>query len=763
MLDTTTPVDQSKSSPRDLSSFVRPVDDQTSTIELAVEGVHCANCIRRIESGLKSMDGIDEARLNFTTKRLTVLWRNAKTDASAIVDEVARIGYQALPFVSAFNDEAEAREGKRLLIALAVAGFASMNIMLLSVSVWAGNASDISPETRDFFHWMSALIAIPASAYAGQTFFQSAWKALRARYVNMDVPISLGVILALGLSVYETLHHAKHAYFDSAVMLLFFLLCGRYFDHAMRRRTRAVAGNLAALKVPFASRMDEDGKLITIPVSALREGDRILVRPGERIPADGIVLSGVSQIDESLVTGETLRRAIAKDAQVYAGTLNFSGALELQVTAAGEGTLLGDIERLLDKAVAAKSRYVLLADRAAQMYAPLVHSAAALTLIGWLIAGAGLHTAIVTAIAVLIITCPCALALAVPVVQVVAAGSLFREGIFLNAGDAIERMAEADYIVFDKTGTLTLPEPHIANEDGIEAELLAKAGQLALSSTHPLAAVVARKACGAKPYENVEEVAGQGVRVLLDGVELRLGSAAFCGLENSDVSAADSSVSSPGESRIAVRYGEQKALMRVRQVLRADAKVVVESLRGLGLEMMILSGDRESAVAPIAGELGIAHWRSQVSPADKVNELEALKAQGKKVLMVGDGLNDSPALAAASVSLAPIGAADLSKAHADAVFLGERLRPVFVAITLSRRARYLMRQNLWFSVIYNAFAVPIAIAGYITPLIAALAMSGSSILVTLNAFRLHIYARRQKKISEQSEAHPGRGDLVWKF
>jgi Cu2+-exporting ATPase len=307
----------------DLSIFVRR-NGPLAQMNLAVEGVGCAGCIRKIENGLKQVPGIVEARLNFTNRRLAVQWRNGEIDAEGVIDALHRIGYQAHPFEVEGAEADEARHAKWLLRCLAVAGFAAMNIMLLSVSVWSGNASDITPEARDFFHWLSALIALPAVAYAGQPFFQSAWRALRVRQVNMDVPISLGVLLAVGISLVETATHAQHAYFDSAVMLLFFLLCGRYFDHAMRRKTRAVAGNLAALKADTAHRF-QGRELVLVPAAALRPDDRILVRPGDRVAADGVVLTGMSAIEESLVTGETTRRTVGAGDTIYAGSVNYSG------------------------------------------------------------------------------------------------------------------------------------------------------------------------------------------------------------------------------------------------------------------------------------------------------------------------------------------------------------------------------------------------------------------------------------------------------
>jgi Cu2+-exporting ATPase len=546
----------------------------------------------------------------------------------------------------------------------------------------------------------------------------------------MDVPISLGVILALGLSVVETINHAEHAYFDSAVMLLFFLLCGRALDHAMRRKTRTVAGNLAALKADIAHRITNNGEVVSVPAAALHADDRLLVRPGERIPADGLVLTGKSEIDESLITGETDRKPVGPGSTIHAGSLNYSGTLTLRVTAAGGDTLLADIERLLEQATAAKSRYLRLADRAAKLYAPVVHSAAALTALAWLITGASIHDAIVAAISVLIITCPCALALAIPAVQVVASGAMFRSGIILNSGNAIERIAETDIVVFDKTGTLTLPEPRVDNAASIAPSLLERAARLALSSHHPLAAAVGREAQERTPYPEATEEPGNGVRAMIDGQEARLGSASFCGWDDTNPSRMKD-----GSSTIAFSHAGERAMLCVRQSLRPDAAEVIMALKTLGLDIRILSGDRPETVASIALPLGVSNWQGGVKPAEKLAKLEALKAEGRRVLMIGDGLNDAAALAAAHASLSPISAVDVTQAHADAVFLGERLKPVWQAVTLARHSHWLMRQNLWLAAIYNAVAVPIAMIGLVTPLIAAAAMSGSSLMVTINALR----------------------------
>jgi P-type Cu2+ transporter len=340
---------------RDLSFFVRHQKDGVASLELAVEGMRCAGCMASIENAVMKLPGVITARVNFSTQRLGVDWREGITSPDLIIASVAGLGFRAYPFVAKQAETREADEEKRLLRYFGVAAFAAMNIMLLSVSVWSGNASDINPETRDFFHWLSALIALPAAAYAGQPFFESAVRALKARHVNMDVPITLGILLALGMSVGETLNHGEHAYFDSAVMLIFFLLVGRYLDQAMRRKTRAVAGNLAALKAETAVKFISEREVREVPIAAIAAGDFVLVRPGERVSVDGEIVSGRSEIDQSLVTGETDYAAAAEGAMVYAGTLNVSGTLKIRVSKAATGTLLDEVNQLLEKATAGKS------------------------------------------------------------------------------------------------------------------------------------------------------------------------------------------------------------------------------------------------------------------------------------------------------------------------------------------------------------------------------------------------------------------------
>jgi Cu2+-exporting ATPase len=717
----------------DFSHFVKTDAEGRSRLDLAIDGITCAACLPDIETAMKRLPGVKLARLNLTSHRLALTFDAGQVEPGRFTGALEAIGYRAYPFEQRQVEADEQARFNLLLKCLGVAAFAAMNIMLFSVSVWSGQATSLPPETRDFFHFVSALIALPAAAYAGQPFFTSAWASIRQGRLNMDVPITIGVTLALGLSVYETQHHAEHAYFDSAVMLLTFLLAGRVLDQAMRRRTRAAAGNLAALKGENALRYEtRDGvdELALVPVAALAAGDRLLVRAGERVPADGVIREGVSAVDESAITGETEAKPVRAGDNVYAGTVNGEGALTIDVTAAGHAALIDEAARLIEQAGAARSRYMQLSDRVSQLYAPAVHLTALLTGLFWyFLLGASAHDALVIAISVLIITCPCALALAVPTVQAMASGAYFRSGLFLNDAKGLEKLGEIDTVVFDKTGTLTLPQPGVANADEIPADLLDLAGRLARSSHHPLALALARSLRAGPPLPEARETPGQGVAAAHDGGELRLGSARFCAAESLVVPETEA-------SSIYLRSSDRVVRLAIRQSPRPDAAKIIAHLRDKGLELHILSGDRAEAVAPVAAALGVQDWRAGQKPADKIAFIEELKARGRKVLMVGDGLNDAPALAAAYASISPIDAVHLTQTQADAVFLGDKLAPVAAAVAIARRARGLMTQNLTFAIAYNVIAVPMAMAGQASPLFAALAMSGSSILVTLNALRL---------------------------
>jgi Cu2+-exporting ATPase len=585
---------------------------------------------------------------------------------------------------------------------------------------------------QSLFHWLSALIALPAIAYAAEPFFRSAASALRARRLNMDVPISLGITLATAMSLYQTGRGSDQVYFDAAITLTFFLLIGRYLDEEVRVRAQGAAENLLGLKALNATVVGDDGTARVLPARLINPGMRVLVAAGERIPVDGTVVTGTSEIEESLITGETLPKLKEPGSQVYAGTVNTTGPLTVEATAADERTLVAEIARLMQAAEQSRGRYVRLADRAARLYAPAVHLLGLTTFVGWMLAGAGWEPALTYAIAVLIITCPCALALAVPVVQVAATTRLFGKGIIVKAPDALERLAETDTVVFDKNRTQTLGEPPLVDAAGLDGAILARAASLAAASRHPYSRALVKAArergLAIAPMTGVREIAGAGLAMGTEAGEERLGSAAFvCAPAANEPGSATIWYSRPGHAPQGFTFEDQ---------LRPDAREVVGRLGAAGYGLELLSGDRETIVSAAGAAAGFRDWRGDVRPDGKMARLEALKAQGRRVLMIGDGLNDAPSLAAGHASISPSTAADISQTAADAVFQGERLASVIETLAVASAARRMALQNFAIALAYNVISVPLATAGHVTPLIAALAMSASSIAVTVNALRL---------------------------
>jgi P-type Cu2+ transporter len=714
----------------DASSYVQELHDGLHALHLMVEGVHCGGCVRRIERRLHAEPAVEHARLNLTTRRLVVRWRGPAALAGRLIGAVSELGYRPVPYDPAQLEAGDASEEKLLLWAMAVAGFAAGNVMLLSISVWAGQFEDMGPATRDLLHWFSALIALPAIVYAGRPFFRSALGALGNRRTNMDVPIALAILLASGMSLFETVRGGEHAYFDSAIMLLFFLLIGRYLDRRARGRARSAAERLLALDAGAVTVLDEAGRQQVLPIARVAPGMTVLAAPGERIGVDGRVLDGRSEVDTSLITGETVPGAIGPGDVVFAGTVNLAAPLRLEASAVGEGTLLAEIVRLMELAEQRRARYVVLADRVAGVYAPAVHGLALATFLGWtLLLGAPWQVALLYAISVLIITCPCALGLAVPAVQVIATARLLRRGVLLKSATALERLAEVDAVVFDKTGTLTRGRPILEPGQPIERGALELAASLAGASRHPLARALCRAAPGVPVAEGVEEIPGQGLRLVRADGEIRLGRRDWCGIEADDDR-------SRGLELWLARPGERPVRFVFADPLRADAAAVVAALQERGLSVELLSGDRAPVVARTAAAVGIATWRAACTPGEKSARLEALASEGRKVLMVGDGLNDAPALAGAHVSASPASAVDISQTAADAIFQGEHLRPVLELLEVARRAGRLIGQNFVLALVYNVVAVPLAVVGLVTPLIAALCMSASSLVVVGNALRL---------------------------
>ncbi|PKQ08051.1 MAG: heavy metal translocating P-type ATPase [Alphaproteobacteria bacterium HGW-Alphaproteobacteria-12] len=718
--------------------FVRKTPEGLARLDLVVAGMHCAGCLRKVERGLHDLPGVEYARANLSTKRVAVRWNPDRLKAIAITAKLADIGFNAVPFDPKLVGTLDEGESRMLLRALGVAGFAAANVMLISVSVWSGLVTDMDVATRGFFHWVSALIALPAIAYAGQPFFRSAARALRAGTMNMDVPITLAVTLAAAMSLVQTYVNARHVYFDASITLVFFLLIGRYLDVQARMRACSAAQNLLGLRAIAATILAPDGTQRAIPVESIEPGMRAVVAAGSRIPADGEVMSGISDIDTSLVTGESVPEMVKPGSTVFAGTLNLGAALIMRVTKRDDDSLLAEIVRLMEAAEQGRARYVRIADRAARIYAPAVHIMAFATLILWFALGASWETALTYSIAVLIVTCPCALGLAVPVVQVVATGRLIRQGILVKAPDALERLAASDTIVFDKTGTLTLGHPRIVNTGEVGAADLALAMALAGKSRHPLAVALAGAGAGtnAGPLPvtgDVREESGMGLEAVCDGQRVRLGNAAFTG------AAADGDAHQGPE--LWLRQGDAAPVRFLfEDTPRPDAKETIDALKARGFAIELLSGDREPAVRKLALELGIETWRAAARPAEKIARLEELAGEGRIVAMIGDGLNDAPALRAAHVSLSPASAADVSQTAADFIFQGLHLAPVVAAVDVARKARRLVFQNFGLALAYNAVAVPLAVAGFVTPLIAAIAMSSSSITVTLNSLRLNLGA-----------------------
>ncbi|MBK8210780.1 MAG: heavy metal translocating P-type ATPase metal-binding domain-containing protein [Rhodospirillales bacterium] len=724
----------------DLDSWVRADDDGTASISLLVEGLHCAACVWLIEAVLTRHPGVVAARINMTTRRLQLRWREVETTPEQLIDTVGRLGYRLVPYDPACLEAGGADEEKALLRAMAVAGFAAGNVMLLSVSVWAGHAEGMGAGTRTWFHWLSALIALPAIAYAGRPFFRAAWGALRTRHVTMDVPISIGVLLAAAMSVQQTVAGAQHAYFDAAIGLLFFLLIGRYLDRRARGRARSSAEQLLALAARAVTVVNADGTRHVLPPHRVLPGARVLATAGERIAVDGRVVEGNSTVDTSLIDGESTPKPAGRGTPVFAGTLNQSAVLLIEVTATGENTLLAEIAQQVELAEQQRGRYVVLADRVARLYAPVVHTAALSTfLLWWGLFGVPWQQAMMNAIAVLIITCPCALGLAVPAVQVVATGRLLRRGILVKSATALERLAEADTVVFDKTGTLTEGRPKLIPDAALDGATLSQAAALAAGSRHPLARalVEAGEAAGWLPQAALEvrEIAGCGLERQTAAGIVRLGSAAFCGLAEDSSGAGPSDEARP--ELCFIRPEQPSVRFRFEDALRMDAADVVLRLRERGYPLLLLSGDRAPVVSRTAKEVGIERWEAVLRPTDKLARLTELAAAGRRVLMIGDGLNDAPALAAAHASMSPSSAIDVAQTAADAVFQGSRLAPVLEAVRVAQRARALVRQNLVLSLGYNLIAVPLAIAGQVTPLIAAVVMSTSSLLVIVNALRLN--------------------------
>ncbi|MBO6882269.1 MAG: cadmium-translocating P-type ATPase [Marivita sp.] len=693
-------------------------------IVLSLPSIHCAACISGVERILAATEGVKGARVNLTLKRAQI---EAASDVTAddLIGVLERAGYEAHELdTTALRATDTDKAGRDLLMRLAVSFFAAMNIMLLSVAVWSG----ADGPTRDMFHWISAAIALPTIAFSAQPFFKHAWTALRAGRLNMDVPISLAIALAVATSLWETSLSGEHAYFDAAITLTFFLLAGRYLDHRTRAAARSAAEELAALEVPRVWRVTDRGEE-QIAMSELIVGDLIRVRPGGRMPVDGEIVEGQSELDRSLLTGETRPVYAGVGSNVSAGEVNLTGPLTIRASAVGRDTSLHRMADLVAIAESGRSRYTSLADKAAKLYAPGVHILSALAFLGWYFYTFDLRTALNIAAAVLIITCPCALGLAVPAVTTAASGRLFRKGLLIKDATALERMAQVDTVVFDKTGTLTAGTPEVVNLADHSRRDLGITLALADGSSHPLSQSLAKAirdaGVAAAKVTDLSEVPGHGTEGTWMGQTVRLGRAVWVGGGEST------------ETCAWLRVGDTVAdPFRFADQIRDGAEALVTKLQDDGYEVILMSGDTTPAVEAFAARIGITKWVAEALPQDKAARIAQLSDSGKHVLMVGDGLNDTAALAGAHASISPATALDAARVASDVVLLGKSLEPIADALSTSRVAIKRIRQNFSIATWYNIIAVPLAVAGLCSPLIAALAMSTSSITVSLNALRL---------------------------
>ena len=710
----------------DLTAFLKRRPGQPPTLELLVKGARCAACLGKIERETAAVPGVAASRLNLTTGKLTVAFHGLSTaNPGAVVATLEKLGYPAAPYDPGQAADALDREGRRLILCLAVAAFGAMNTMMFSVPLWAGLfGQELGPATRVVMQWWCALVATPCALYAGRPFFESAWRSLRAGRANMDVPISIGVLLTLAISFSETLLRGRDAYFDAAVSLLFLLLIGRWLDHQLRLRARSAAADLLALQGASAVVLSADGVEHRKPLAEVAVGDVMIVRPGERIPVDSLVESGSSELDNALLTGETTPVPLRPGQVCRAGALNLSGVVRLQALARSEDSAVAAIARLVEAGAQSKSKYVRLADQAAAIYVPVVHTAALLTFLGAWIIGLGPREALLRAVAVLIITCPCALGLAVPAVQISASARLFRRGVLVKSGAALERLAEVDHVVFDKTGVLTEGRPSLIDAP---ASTVALAAPLARASSHPLSKALAAEAGPGPRADEIVEHPGLGVEGVIGGRRARLGRAAFVGVQGRPSLETELWFGFAGDTKIRFRFSDR---------LRPDAAEAVAALKARGLTLEVLSGDAPFPVAMAAESVGIPAWSAGLTPAEKARAVAGLQGVGLRVLMVGDGLNDTAALAGAHAAMAPGTALHASQNAADLVFSGDQLGAVVEAIDVARQARRLAMQNFGFAALYNLIAAPAAMLGLVNPFLAALAMSGSSLVVTLNALRL---------------------------
>jgi len=724
-------------------SFVRVESGQVREASLILEGIVCAACVWLNERHLARQPGVLHVSINYATHRARVRWDDSRIHLSRILQAVSEIGYLAHPYDPNRAQEILERERRALLRRLAVAAAFGMQVMILAVALYAGAFSGIENEFRRLFHFLSLALTLPVLGYSAQPFFRSAWRDLHARRAGMDVPVSLGLAIAFIGSVWATVSGNGEVYFDSVVMFVFFLLTGRTFELAGRKRAAEVSEALMHILPMTAVRL-VGGREENVPVAELRSGDQVRVRPGETVPADGIVLDGRSSVDESLLTGESLPLAKRAGDSVTGGTINIESVLTVRVEKTGDDTVLSAIVRLLDRAQTEKPAIALAAERAAGWFVARVLLLAVGVALVWLWYDASRWLPIT--VAVLVVTCPCALALATPVAITAATGRLMRHGLVTTRGHALETLARADTFVFDKTGTLTHGQLRLLETKTFStmdaAHCLRHAAALEAHSEHPIARALKTVAGEVAPQaEEVTNVPGAGLTGRIDAGFYVLGNAAFVHAQTGRAipESTLAELHAPGHTVVFLaRDAQLLAAFVIGDQLRAGARELIETLVQQGKRVLLLTGDHPAVARRVAAAAGIGEFEAELKPQDKLERVQRLAQQGRIVAMVGDGVNDAAALAAAHVSIAMGGGTQLAAASADMLLLSERLSHLGEGVAVARQTLTIIRQNMAWAVGYNLLALPFAAFGLIAPWMAALGMSASSLIVVANALRLNV-------------------------
>ena len=730
------------------TDFVTTLESGERQALLLLDGLRCAACVWLIEHHLGKLPGVVSVKVNASTHRCIVQWQPAAQKLSELMQALAVIGYRPQPATDEQQQALLRRENRQALMRLGVAGFGMMQVGMVAIALYAGALQGISAHWEHYLRLTSWAIATPVILYSAQPFFRAAWRSVSTlpfslRQLSMDVPVSIAIGGAYLASAWATLTGGGEVYFDSVSMFTFFLLLGRYLELRARHHNNRAAGNMAQL-MPLTARRLVAEQAQTVPLKSLQAGDRVLVKAGETLPCDGLVVSGSSAVVEALLTGEPTPVEKMIGDRVAAGTVNSDSPLTLEVTAVGAATQLSAIERLVDQAAADKPQQVALADKLAGYFVAAVLVVAAIVFTLWWQRDSA--QALWVTLSVLVVTCPCALSLATPAALTAATGALRRAGLLVTRGHVIESLPRITRVVFDKTGTLTHGDMTVTETavlaDQSETQVLAIAKALEQQASHPIAQAFnnVTSTVGAK-VEELRQVTGAGVegRVALEGQAAqcyRLGSPTFVAEIWADK---DSVPADPGRGLQWILLGTSdgpSAWFALTDRLRPSARLLIDKLTANDIAVELLSGDKSEAVAVLAQQLGIDEFRAGVSPDGKLQRIRALQAQGERVLMVGDGINDVPVLSGADISVAMAAATDLAQTRADSVLLNGDLTAVARALQTARATRVIIGQNLGWALAYNGLALPLAALGWVPPYAAAIGMSASSLVVIANALRL---------------------------